>query len=65
VAWSPDGRLLASTGQDKRICLWNPETGQEYAEQHHNTLAVWSVSWSPDGTKVASGGSAYQQPPLA
>jgi len=61
VAWSPNGHLLASTGEDKRICLWDPETGQEYAEQHHNFLAVWSVSWSPDGARVASGAGTYEQ----
>jgi len=61
VAWSPDGKWLVSTGEDKRICLWDPETGSEYAE-HHNRLPVWSAAWSPDGTKVASGGGGYEQP---
>lgn len=62
LAFSPNGLLLASTGGDMRICLWDVATGQEYAEQHHNSLPVWSASWSPDGKYVSSGAGAYEQP---
>jgi WD40 repeat protein len=63
VAWSPSGEFLASIGHmDRRIRLWDPETGRLYAEAHHDSLPGWSISWSPDGSKVASGCGKWQQP---
>jgi imidazolonepropionase-like amidohydrolase len=59
VAWSPNGRLLATTGEDKRIVVWNPETGERFAEEKHNFLPVWSVVWSPDGKFVSSSSGVY------
>ena len=28
VAWSPNGKVLASGGMDNQIFLWDPETGK-------------------------------------
>ena len=29
VRWSPDGRMLASGGNDNIVCIWNPMAGME------------------------------------
>lgn len=63
LTWSPNGEFLASIGYEYRhVRLWNPGTGLLYAEARHNSLPGWSISWSPDGNRVASGCGKWQQP---
>jgi len=54
VAWSPDGKTLASAGNDKTIRLWDPATGQTIRTLTEHQKAVISVAWSPDGKTLAS-----------
>jgi hypothetical protein len=53
VAWSPDGRFLASGGITVRI--WEAATGQLAQTLAGHTGWVRSVAWSPDGRFLASG----------
>jgi sugar lactone lactonase YvrE/energy-coupling factor transporter ATP-binding protein EcfA2 len=55
VAFSPDGRMIASGSDDKTVCLWNLEGNliKEPFEGHQE--AVNSIAFSPDGTMLASG----------
>src|SRR5262249_38825432 len=60
VAFSPDGKLLASASGDRagrigEIKLWEVATGQEKATLKGHSGDVLSVTFSPDGKRIASG----------
>lgn len=55
IAWSPDGRTLASGDPDGVIGLWDVESGIQRARLERSEKVVWSVAFSPDGARVASG----------
>lgn len=55
LAYSPNGKLLASGGWDKTIRLWDPDTGKEVIQFTGHNGAIYGVAFSPDNQAVASG----------
>jgi WD40 repeat protein len=56
VAFSPDGRTLATGGDDGALKLWDPFTGGERVTVEWHLDAVCSVAFAPDGLSLASAG---------
>jgi WD40 repeat protein/tRNA A-37 threonylcarbamoyl transferase component Bud32 len=53
VAWSPDGKRLASGGQHE-VTLWDTMTGSEIRSLSGHIDEISAVAWSPDGALLAS-----------
>ena len=56
VAFSPDGRRLASAGHDETVKVWDCDGRAEILTLKGHTGDVRSVAFSPDGSGIASGG---------
>ncbi|MEH2157637.1 serine/threonine-protein kinase [Nostoc sp.] len=56
VAISPDGKSIASSGDDRKIKLWNLATGKQISSLNAYSQQVNAVAISPDGKTLVGGG---------
>ena len=59
VAWSPDGRLIATTSDeaDTSVRLWDASTGAELHKLSGHPVRVWGLAFSPDSRMLVTGGA--------
>ena len=56
LAFSSDGKRLATGGPEKEIKIWDPNAGQEVLRLKGNGDAVFSLAFTKDGQKLVSTG---------
>jgi dipeptidyl aminopeptidase/acylaminoacyl peptidase len=62
VAFSPDGKTLASGGKDRTIVLWDAATGQQLRVLRGHSDDVNYIAFSPDGKLMATADEGFRDP---
>jgi WD40 repeat protein len=59
VAWSGNGEILLSGGEDTQVRVWDVNSGVLLNTLESHTNPIWALAWSPDGTRFVSGSGQY------
>jgi serine/threonine protein kinase len=57
IAFSPDGRLVASVDRRGRLTVWDATSGSVVTSQQRRRMEFGHVAFSPDGAVVVAGSS--------
>lgn len=57
LGWSPDGRFLATAGDDGQLLVWYPAQSQTPLFKVTQGAPILALSWSPDGKQIATASS--------
>lgn len=57
VAWSPDGRTLATGAEDGKATLWDASTGRKLRSLAGHTDDIRALEFSPDGRRLLTSGA--------
>ena len=65
IAFSPDGKAIASGRRNGKVILWDAISGEKIATfightSYNRGIAIRSIAFSPDGKMIASGGSYWE-----
>jgi WD40 repeat protein len=55
VAFSIDGKKIASSSKDNTIKIWDADNGNDLKTLSNHLKEVTSVCFSPDGNQIISG----------
>ena len=59
ASFSPDGKTLATSGEDKAVNLWESATGERREQLIGHQGRTNFVAFAPDGRRLASGGEDH------
>ena len=60
IAYSPDGRLVASGAEDRTALVWDTRTGALLERFQTNSTETYGVQFSPDGSTLYTAGTDRQ-----
>ena len=60
AGFSPDGKWIVSGSSDGSIRFWDAQSGEKGGMIRGHSAVVFSVSFSPDGTRIVSGGDPFR-----